>query len=256
MSLFGDSEEFKPVRPDIPSFTGEEDEMALLQQEKEFVGMYLSSHPLDKYSFEIENFTSCQMASLSEAVAECDATDKPRKVALAGLVTSYKAKTTRTGRPMAVATIEDFSGSAEFPLFGKDMENYMSFMQEKTALYIEGEIKRRDFYGKQDQEKPATKPPYGFRIQRIILLGNVADTMVKGFAINVTTPMLTEEFRKKLVTLLKRNKGNIPLTMFLYDPKTKYRVEFVSHKFTVAVSTDFCYDLNALGVTWQVEKKL
>ena len=80
--------------------------------------------------------------------------------------------------------------------------------------------------------------------------------MVKGFAINVTTPMLTEEFRKKLVTLLKRNKGNIPLTMFLYDPKTKYRVEFVSHKFTVAVSTDFCYDLDALGVTWQVEKKL
>ena len=256
VSLFGDSEEFKPVRPDIPSFTGEEDEMALLQQEKEFVGMYLSSHPLDKYSFEIENFTSCQMASLSEAVAECDATDKPRKVALAGLVTSYKAKTTRTGRPMAVATIEDFSGSAEFPLFGKDMENYMSFMQEKTALYIEGEIKRRDFYTKQDAEKPATKPPYGFRIQRIILLGNVADTMVKGFAINVTTPMLTEEFRKKLVTLLKRNKGNIPLTMFLYDPKTKYRVEFVSHKFTVAVSTDFCYDLDALGVTWQVEKKL
>ena len=256
VSLFGDSEEFKPVRPDAPAFTGEEDEMALLQQEKEFVGMYLSSHPLDKYSFEIENFTNCQMASLSEAVAECDATDKPRKVALAGLVTSYKAKTTRTGRPMAVATIEDFSGSAEFPLFGKDMENYMSFMQEKTALYIEGEIKRRDFYAKQDAEKPATKPPYGFRIQKITLLGNVADTMVKGFAINVTTPMLTEDFRKKLVVLLKRNKGNIPLTMFLFDPKTRYRVEFVSHKFTVAVSTDFCYDLSALGVTWQVEKKL
>ena len=136
------------------------------------------------------------------------------------------------------------------------MENYMSFMQEKTALYIEGEIKRRDFFTKQDAEKPATKPPYGFRIQKIILLGNVADTMVKGFAINVTTPMLIEDFRKKLVTLLKRNKGNIPLTMFLYDPKTKYRVEFVSHKFTVAVSTDFCYDLDALGVTWQVEKKL
>ena len=257
VSLFGDSEEFRPVRPDVPAFSGEEDEMFLLQQEKEFVGMYLSSHPLDKYSFEIENFTTCQMANLSEAVAECDAADKPRKVALAGLVTSYKTKTTRNGRPMAVATIEDFSGSAEFPLFGVDLQNYMSFMQEKNALYIEGEIKRREFFGKQqDAEKPATKPPYAFRILKITLLGNVADTLIKGFSINVTTPMLTESFRKKLVTLLKRNKGTVPLSLFLYDPKTKYRVEFLSHKFTVAVSTEFCYDLSALGITWNIDKRL
>ena len=68
--------------------------------------------------------------------------------------------------------------------------------------------------------------------------------------------MLTESFRKKLVTLLKRNKGTVPLSLFLYDPKTKYRVEFLSHKFTVAVSTEFCYDLSALGITWNIDKRL
>ena len=57
-SLFGDMEEMKPVRPEIPENVEVDDEMEILQKEKEFVGMYISSHPLEKYSFEMETFTN------------------------------------------------------------------------------------------------------------------------------------------------------------------------------------------------------
>ena len=81
------------------------------------------------------------------------------------------------------------------------------------------------------------------------LLGNVSETLLKGFSISLTTPMLTADFRKKLVALVKADAGNIPLKMFLYDPQTKYSIEFRSTKFQVAVTTDFVDALKAIGVT-------
>ena len=51
-------DEIKPARPEMPEerpVTDEDDRMEFLKREKELVGMYLSAHPLDKYSFEIEN---------------------------------------------------------------------------------------------------------------------------------------------------------------------------------------------------------
>ena len=89
----------------------------------------------------------------------------------------------------------------------------------------------------------------------MMLLGNVADTYVKGFSINITTPMLSPEFREKLVALLKRNKGNVPLTMFLYDPVKKWNIEFLSHKFRVQVTLSLIEELKAMGITYNVIKK-
>ena len=87
------------------------------------------------------------------------------------------------------------------------------------------------------------------------MLGNVAESMLKTFAINLTTPQLTESFRKDLVKLLKDNKGSTELGMFLYDPKTKYNVEFKSRKFQVAVTNELIYGLRDLGVTYTVNRK-
>ena len=65
----------------------------------------------------------------------------------------------------------------------------------------------------------------------------------------LSTPMLTPEFRKKLAEVLKRNKGTLPLTMYLYDPETKYRIQFHSKKYFVAPSNELISDLAAIGVT-------
>ena len=88
-----------------------------------------------------------------------------------------------------------------------------------------------------------------------MLLGNVTDTFLKGFSISISTPMLTPEFRENLVRLIKKNKGNIPLTMFLYDPEKKWNIEFLSRKFRVSVTATFVEDLNRMGIKYSVIKK-
>ena len=104
-------------------------------------------------------------------------------------------------------------------------------------------------------KEKAKAVPYGFKVKKVMLLGNVADTYIKGFAINITTPMLTPEFRESLVALIRKNKGNVPLSMYLFDPEKKWNIEFLSRKFRVAVTASFIQELEKLRVRYTVLKK-
>ena len=203
-SLFGEVEELKPVRPEAPMMTGEEDRLALLQQEKEFVGMYLSSHPLDRYRFEIETFADCQLSGLQALIDECEQKDKPGKAAVAGIVTDVKTLTTRNGSQGARVILEDYSGTYEFALFGKDYQAWLPFMQLHAQIYIEGTIDPRYFL-KPEERAQGKRAPYGFKIKKITLLGNLGEDLLTGINLNLEADRLSPEFREKLVRLLKHH---------------------------------------------------
>ena len=254
VSLFGEVEELKPERPEIPPMTGEDNILEKLQMEKELVGMYLSSHPLDAYSFELENFTTCQISELPALVAECQEKKTKLKVNIAGFVTARSEGYTKTNRPMSRMTVEDYGGSYEFAFFGKDHETFMQYEQLHSALFIEGVIEEK-YYIKPEERAKGKTSDYAFKPRNMMLLGNVTDTYVKGFSIQLSTPMLSQEFREKLVKMIKRNKGSVPLTMFLYDPENKWNIEFLSRKFKIAVTSSLLEDLRSLNITWKLLKK-
>ena len=254
VSLFGEVEELKPERPQMPTMVVEEDILEKLQMEKELVGMYLSSHPLDAYSFELDNFTTCQISDLPALVAECQEKKNKLKVNIAGFVTAKSEGYTKTNRPMSKMTVEDYGGSYEFAFFGKDHETFMQYEKLHSALFIEGVIEEKYYIKPEDRAKGKTSD-YAFKPRNMMLLGNVTDTYVKGFSIQLSTPMLSQEFREKLVGIIKRNKGSVPLTMFLYDPENKWNIEFLSRKFKVAVSSSLLDELRALNITWKLLKK-
>ena len=255
ISLFGEAEELKPERPEIPPMTGEEDILEKLKYEKELVGMYLSSHPLDRYQFELEHFTTCPVSEINTLVAECEEKkDKRKNQRIAGFITSKQELTNKSGKPWSKTVIEDYNGSYELALFGKDHENFMSHLQVNNAVMIEGDIEEK-YYIKPEERDQGKTSPYAFRVKKIMLLGNVTDTLLKGFAINISTTMLSPEFREKLVKLLKANKGNTPLTMFLTDPEKGWKIEFLSRKFTVAVTAPLLEELDKMQIKYNPLKK-
>ena len=254
VSLFGEVEELKPERPEIPPMVGEEDLLAKLHLEKELVGMYLSSHPLDQYRFEMENFASCQLTEIDGIVAECQETKTKKKVTVAGFVISSQTMLGKSGKPWSKTVIEDFSGSYELAFFGKDHEAYMNYMQLNNALYIEAEIDEKYYIKPEDRAKGKTSD-YAFKVRKIMLLGNVTETYLKGFSISITTTMLSPDFRKDLVNLLKNHKGNIPLNMYLHDPEKGWNIEFLARKYKVAVTDQLINDLHKMGIMYNVIKK-
>lgn len=253
-SLFGDAEELKIEKPEPPALTIEPDILEVLQREKDVVGMYLSDHPLKKYEFELENFTNCKMAELGDMIADCDKNRQTAQVALAGLVTSVETKISRNGKPFAKVNVEDFSGIYEFAFFGKDYENFMNYLQEHTAIYIEGEICEKYFL-KPEEITAGKKAPYTFKAKKISLLGNVAEDRLTGFAIEMLANDITPELRHRLVHLVKEYSGKIPLSMIVFDPVTNYIVEFISRKYHITVSADFILQLNELGLKYRVSRK-
>ena len=253
-SLFGDAEELKAEKPEPPAMVGEADLLELLKKEKDMVGMYLSDHPLKRYEFELETFTSCRLSELDDLVTECEREHRQQKVFIAGFITSTEVKTSRTGKPFAKTTLEDFSGTYELALFGKDYETFMPYLTEHTAIYVEGEIKEA-YFSKSDDKEKATTAPYKFRVKKISLLGNIGDALLSGFTIELSTPMVSADFRKHLMSVVKASKGTVPFSILLSDPKTQYVIEFQSRKYQVAVTADFISEIKNLGLRYKVLRK-
>ncbi len=253
-SLFGDAEELKAEKPEPPAMVGEADLLELLKKEKDMVGMYLSDHPLKRYEFELETFTSCRLSELDDLVTECEREHRQQKVFIAGFITSTEVKTSRTGKPFAKTTLEDFSGTYELALFGKDYETFMPYLTEHTAIFVEGEIKEA-YFSKSDDKEKTTTAPYKFRVKKISLLGNIGDALLSGFTIELSTPMVSADFRKHLMSVVKASKGTVPFSILLSDPKTQYVIEFQSRKYQVAVTADFISEIKNLGLRYKVLRK-
>ena len=253
-TLFGAVEETKPQRPAIPEMYGEENLLELLHKEKELVGMYLSSHPLDRYTFEIENFTTCRLNGLKDEIEKCDKTRTSRNANIGGFITSVTEGTNRFGKPYMKVELEDFDGSYELVLNGKDIDSFRSGLQQNQAVYIEGKIEEK-FFRTPEMRKEKGDPPFDFKIKKVIHLGNVVENYIKGFTIFIKTSMLSSEFREDLVNIVGHNTGSVPLTMFLEDPVTNYKIEFLSRKFKISVNMPFIDDLKGMNIPYKVITK-
>ena len=254
LSLFGEVEELKPQRPVMPEAPEDENTLALLQEEKNYVGTYLSKHPLDRYSFEIENFTNQSTGRLQDKILECEKDKKKFSCSIAGIVTDVKQVTTKSGAPGARVVLEDKDGHYEFALFGKDYEAYIAYMKIHEYLYMQGEIDER--YSLRPEEKAQGKTaPYSFKIRKVQLLGNVSESMVAGITVEVDTEQLNPHFRKFLTKLLRENQGKIPFGIQLRDKATGYNLEFRSKKYSVSVTNDFILSLKRAGLPYSIQKK-
>ena len=252
-SLFGDIEELKPVRPEVPVFTAAEDTLFLLQKEKEYVGMYLSSHPLDRYRFEIDNFASCPLKMLQERIDECESREIVEKISFCGIVSDLKTLTTKSGTPGARVMLEDFSGNYELALFGNDYQSYLPMTQMHASLYIEAEIAPR--YRVSDEERRAgKKAPYSLKLKDMCLLGLISEKFVKSIEFTIDTQRLDAAFRKSLVELIKHFKGNTRLEIRLIDKSTGYNLGFFSKKFSVRVCQELIDAAQRLGMLCRVIK--
>ena len=254
-SLFGDMAELKPVRPLVPPPPAEFNELEMLKKEKELVGMYLSSHPLDKFKLEIEEFTTADVATL-ESVSKnlSDKDNQNREFIVAGIVTDVQTNTTKTGKAWCSFTVEDFTASYTFRLFGRDYENLMKYTALHTYLLIKCATKPR--YRKKDEE--GGEDVYELRIQSMMLLANSKDEFIKELHISLALDRADEALRKNLLKVCKRHKGKARLYIdlgFTHDGKSD-TVTLFSRDILLSPSKELYTDLSSLGLTCHLVKKV
>jgi len=105
----------------------------LLIEEKELLGTYVSEHPLQAQLSALQSYVTHTSATLSES-------DHGRRVVIAGVVTSVRPHTTKSGKTMAFAEVEDIYGRLELTIFPKAWSDYQQRLQKDKPLLIWGKV--------------------------------------------------------------------------------------------------------------------
>ena len=131
VSLFG--EESEAVRPPILSLP--ERPAQRLQDEKNMLGLYISSHPLDGYERIMKQKSTVSLAELLE-------TSDGSTHTVAGMLSSANVRTTRNGSTMLSGVLEDFERTVEIVVFSGNYDKYQDVLEEDTAIAVAGRVDR------------------------------------------------------------------------------------------------------------------
>lgn len=223
-SLFGAMASAEIIQRPEPAPSREWSNLERLNKEREVVGIYLSSHPLDDYKIEIDNFTNSTLADFQDLAAI-----NGKEFSVAGMVTTAKNLMTKTGKPYGMITVEDYTENYTFTLFGRDYEQFRTFFYEGYSLLIRGTVGPHPFRPGEFETK--------LRILR--QLHNVRDEMVKGIQITLPIFSITEEIATEIKNYAETSKGNVALKVKIVDPADKISVEMHSRTYRVGLNNEF-----------------
>ena len=226
-SLFGGSNGLEVPRPRVPDCEPYS-EIDKLKIEKDMVGFYISGHPLDQFKLEIENFCTCTVDKVENY--------KNQEISVAGIITSFQERTTRTGKPFALVTIEDYQASLGLAFFGEDYLSNRHRLAIGQFIYIRGRVEER--YNQPDvwELQPRT----------VQLLSEVREKMTAGVQINIPVEMLQPGTVEHLEQLLNNYQGSCQLKVCLQDGPENIKVETMSRRFKVSPVNAFFEELEKM----------
>ena len=257
-SLFGGGDEIETVRPPLPVLP-ELDQIEMLKKEKELVGMYISAHPLDRFRFEIEHFTTMDLPSWNDYVDKVSASrnreDFDKDQWIAGLVSSVEVKPKANGNGVFCRlSIEDFKGTTSFVLFDKDYEAVSGYLRPHEFLLMRVYVAPR-YKSSGDKNNKVLEISGGrVKIRSMTLLANVRESMVREMVIDMPLERIDAELRKNLKKAVSRSKGKSRLAFNVYDRENRINVEFVSRKYSVLASDELLRWLDAAGLHYRINK--
>ncbi len=217
-----------PTVPPMEPFS----QLQQLNIEKEVVGLYISGHPLDQYKLEIESFTNASLPDLTDLESLRSRSD----LKLAGSVQSFAHRTTKNGKPFGTLTLEDYSGSFTFFLFGEDYVKFKEYFMSGWFLFLTGKI----------EPKRWAENELEFKISSIMLLSEVRGKMVKGIRVNINLDDLSYDLMEKLEEITTRFKGDAKLYFDVVDRKENISLELFSKKFSIDPSSEMIKELKQI----------
>ncbi|HOU31037.1 MAG TPA: DNA polymerase III subunit alpha [Bacteroidales bacterium] len=223
-TLFGEDNGFSMKKPEPPS-CDEWPKLEKLNREKEVIGFYLSSHPLDDFRLEIETFTNTTLEELRNNMQEFI----ERDVAVAGMVTETRNGISKNNKPYASFTLQDYTDSFRFVLFDKDCVEFSKYLVNGYFLLVKGKVQRRKY----------AENELDFRVKSITLLSSVKDELIKSVTIKVKAPDVDNELINQLTKMIKANPGETELRFLFIDPESKISLPMFSRTIKVRLNNDF-----------------
>ena len=186
-SLFGEAGSLEIKEPELPQIEPWS-LMEKLQREKELVGIYISGHPLNNFKFEIDYFTTHTLNDLEVQNLKLEGAE----IRLAGLINTVREAVSKNGKPYCIFTLEDFSGTREFAMFGERYTDNKSWIELNAQIFIvaKGEKSYRD------------PDKLDLNIQQMTFLEDTVANQLKKVTIDMSVNEINEAMMTKLFDLV------------------------------------------------------
>ena len=107
-----------------------------LSWEKELLGLYVTSHPLEDFRGILEKKT-LSLDKIKSALVK-------QRVKVGGIISGIKKIITKNGRPMLFIKLEDLTDKAEVVVFPNIIERNPTAFEENKIVFISGRVDNRD----------------------------------------------------------------------------------------------------------------
>ncbi|SZD73815.1 DNA polymerase III subunit alpha [Candidatus Ornithobacterium hominis] len=215
----------KPMILDCPAWPI----MYQLNKEKEVVGIYISSHPLDRFQVELNHYKNIDLITLKERQKEM--IDKTFTVG--GLITEVQhLVSAKNGKEFGKFILEDYTDSFEFMLFGEEYLRLRHFLEPNRFVLLQLHVNENKF----------SKRIYT-NIKNINLLDDLIEKRAKSIEFHFEINEINEELIKNLLKIIQNNGGDKNLFLNLRDEKTQNVFASQSRKFSISITKDLIDEL-------------
>ena len=244
-SLFGDIEEIDTAKPE-PSHRNTWTDIQRLDREREFVGLYLSAHPLDKYYTEVEYGCNVKAQDYS-TVKQLENFD----YVLGGLVVENKELVSRNNSKFAVVKIEDYTGTAELRLYGRNYETFAPQFVVGKPVAVRFTFQRSRYARADSADKMY------FTIISVSNIEGIRSDLVRGITLRAgELCLLNDRFSELLAAHVNNDdESAMPMKLELLNKKMNLIVELNSSCRVVA-SREFLCELEDMGIDFAFDTAL
>ena len=241
VSLFGEASEVQFPEPELPACESW-GTMEKLAREKEVVGIYISGHPLDDFRIEMQNFCNGTVAYFQNMTPLIN-----KEITFGGVVTDVQHRVSRQGKGWASFTIEDYTNSHEFRIFGEEYLKFRHFLMLNNFVYVRSFV-REGWTNRETGKKGEPR----LQFNNFQLLHDVMDAYAKKLSIQLSIKGLTEDKIKEIQDLLRMHKGKHVLNFVVYDDEEELKVELKSRKQKVQISQELLNELQSQNIYYKL----
>ncbi len=203
-----------PKLPDLPDWSAQEK----LQKEKEFLGFYMSGHPLKKYESLIRLYSTDWSMSNGETP-----TDKSM-IRIAGIITEIRTLLDKNNNMMAFVKIEDINRVFEAVVFASVYPKVESFLKTDSIVLMQGRL-----------NSEADDPVKKIICEEVYDLMQVPGELTKSLLLIINKTKISDEKINFLKNLLASHRGKIPV-YFRVSINGKSEINMVSKNLKIAMS--------------------
>ncbi|NRB60559.1 MAG: DNA polymerase III subunit alpha [Winogradskyella sp.] len=241
VSLFGEASGVTIAEPQVPP-SEDWGTMEKLSREKEVVGIYISGHPLDDFKIEMRTFCNGNISVFNNLEAVLN-----REITFGGVVTDVQHRVSKQGKGWAAFSIEDYTDSFEFRIFGEDYLKHRHFLVQNSFVYVRAFVK--EGWTNRDTGK---KGDPRIQFNNFQLLHDVMDTYAKKLSIQLNIDELEKDTILQLQDLFRMHDGNNTLNFLVYDNSEKLKITMPSRKQKVKISQELLKELEAQDVMYKL----